>query len=106
MPEEEAFCVLVRLVNDFNIRDFYTPKMVGLQVKNYQLENLIRIECPQVYHHLQIKDVTVSMYASQWFMTMFAYRFPLDIVYRILDTVFAEGSVAILRFSLALVFKF
>lgn len=42
------------------------------------------------------------MYASQWFMTLFSYRFPLDFVYRVLDSVFAEGIEAIFRFALAL----
>lgn len=36
-------------------------------------------------------------------MTIFAYRFPLDLVYRILDIIFAEGSESVLRFSLALI---
>ena len=36
-------------------------------------------------------------------MTMFAYRFPLEMVFRILDIVFAEGYDAVLRLSLALI---
>ncbi len=38
-------------------------------------------------------------------MTLFAYRFPLEMVFRIMDIVFAEGYDAVLRFSLALVQK-
>lgn len=34
---------------------------------------------------------------------MFAYRFPLEMVFRILDIVFAEGYDAVLRLSLALI---
>lgn len=37
------------------------------------------------------------------FMTIFAYRFPLDLVFRILDIIFAEGAESVLRFSLALI---
>jgi hypothetical protein len=37
------------------------------------------------------------------FMTLFAYRFPLEIVFRILDVVLAEGAEAVLRFALALI---
>lgn len=33
------------------------------------------------------------MYASQWFLTIFAYRFPLEFVYRVLDIIFATGIV-------------
>ena len=38
-------------------------------------------------------------------MTLFAYRFPLEMVFRIMDIVMAEGYDAVLRFSLALVQK-
>ena len=37
------------------------------------------------------------------FMTLFAYRFPLDLVYRIMDVILAEGAESVLRFALALV---
>ena len=36
-------------------------------------------------------------------MTLFAYRFPLEMVFRIMDIIFAEGYDAVLRFALALV---
>jgi chromosome segregation ATPase len=36
-------------------------------------------------------------------MTIFAYRFPLELVFRIFDIIFAQGSEAVLRFALALV---
>jgi hypothetical protein len=42
------------------------------------------------------------MFASQWFMTLFAYKFPLDLVFRIYDMVFVEGLEAVLKFALAL----
>ena len=110
MPEEQAFCVLVKLMMEYNFRDLYTPKMLGLQVRNHQFDKLlegisvINVEqFPQVYKHLENQDIKSTMYASQWFMTLFAYRFPLEIVFRILDVIFAEGSQAVLRFALALV---
>ena len=34
-----------------------------------------------------------------------SYRFPLEVVYRILDSVFAEGIEAMFRFALALLNK-
>lgn len=41
------------------------------------------------------------MYASQWFMTLFAYKFPLDLVFRIFDIILAEGIDSIFQFALA-----
>ena len=45
------------------------------------------------------------MYASQWFLTLFAYKFPMSMVVRIVDIVVAEGLEAILRFGVALMKK-
>ncbi|TPX43640.1 hypothetical protein SeMB42_g04653 [Synchytrium endobioticum] len=57
---------------------------------------------PAVNRHLYVKGIKSTVYASQWFMTCFAYRFPLEIVFRILDIIFAEGHEAMFRFALAL----
>ncbi|KAJ3268433.1 GTPase-activating protein [Terramyces sp. JEL0728] len=103
MPEEQSFCVLVKLMNEFDFRDLYGPKMIGLQVRNHQFDKLIEEQFPAVFKHLEKQDVKSTMYASQWFMTVFAYRFPLEIVFRIFDIIFAEGPEAVLRFALALI---
>eukprot|EP00842_Homolaphlyctis_polyrhiza_P000110 jgi/Hompol1/109/HPOL_005225-RA len=103
MPEEQSFCVLVRLMFDYGFRDLFSPKMIGLQLRNYQFDKLVEEQFPAVFRHLVNQDIKSTMYASQWFMTLFAYRFPLDMVFRILDIVFAEGPEAVLRFALALI---
>lgn len=70
MPEEQAFCVTVRLMNDYNFRPLYTPKMIGLQLRNYQFDKLILEQLPDVYAHLKKQDIESSMYASQWFTVL------------------------------------
>jgi hypothetical protein len=49
MPEEEAFAVLVKLMQDYKMRDMYKPTMAELGLCMYQLENLV-----QVQHNLSI----------------------------------------------------
>lgn len=66
MPEEQAFCVLVRLMHDFNFRSLYTPKMTGLQLINFQFDCLILEQFPAVSEHFANMDIQSSMYASQW----------------------------------------
>ncbi|KAJ3100085.1 hypothetical protein HDU96_010469 [Phlyctochytrium bullatum] len=42
-------------------------------------------------------------YASPWFLTLFTYNFPLPLVFRIFDIIFAEGATeTMLRFSIAI----
>ncbi|KAJ8076473.1 GTPase-activating protein [Marasmius tenuissimus] len=45
------------------------------------------------------------MFCSQWFLTMFSYRFPLEIVFRIYDSCLANGIEAMFGFSIALLHK-
>ena len=42
------------------------------------------------------------MYATQWFITLFSYSLPFDVVLRIWDVLMVEGTKAIFRVALAL----
>lgn len=102
MPDEEAFCVLVRLMDSYNLRSHYLADMPGLQLRLYQFDRLVEDILPLLHNHLVRKGIKSSMFASQWFMTLFSYRFPLSLVYRVMDIVLAEGIEAVFRFALAL----
>jgi hypothetical protein len=45
------------------------------------------------------------MFCSQWFLTMFSYRLPLPVVFRIYDTCLANGIEALLGFGIVLLQK-
>ncbi|GAA5867063.1 hypothetical protein JCM3774_004375 [Rhodotorula dairenensis] len=102
MPDEEAFCVLVRLMNAYDLRSHYTPNMPGLQLRLFQFDRLVEELVPSVFLHLLRQGVKSSMYASQWFLTLFGYRLPLELVSSVFDLVFAEGVEALFRFAVAL----
>ncbi|SJX63743.1 related to GYP5-GTPase-activating protein (GAP) [Sporisorium reilianum f. sp. reilianum] len=102
MPDEEAFSTFVRLMKSYDLRGHFTPNMPALQLRLFQFDRLLEDFLPLLHRHLVRNGVKSSMYASQWFMTLFSYRFPLEFVYRILDSVFAEGVEALFRFAIAL----
>ncbi|WFD42125.1 GTPase-activating protein [Malassezia psittaci] len=105
MPDEEAFSTLVRLMQNYDLRGHFIPNMPSLQLRLYQFDRLIEENQPLLHMHFVRRGIKSSMYASQWFMTRTSYRFPLEVVYRILDSVFAEGIEAMFRFALALLHK-
>lgn len=84
------------------MRGHYTPDMGELQLRLFQFEQLMDDTVPLVSKHLRNQGIRSTMYASQWFMTLFAYKFPLDLVFRVFDTILVEGIESILRFSIAL----
>ncbi|CDS00347.1 hypothetical protein, partial [Sporisorium scitamineum] len=74
MPDEEAFSTFVRLMKSYDLRGHFTPNMPALQLRLFQFDRLLEDFLP----------------------------FPLEFVYRILDSVFAEGVEALFRFAIAL----
>lgn len=105
MPEEEAFALLVRLMHHYGLRDLFVQDMPGLHMHLYQFERLLEDLEPAVYCHLHRRGISPHLYATQWFLTLFAYRFPLQLVLRIYDLILSEGLSAILRFGLVLMQK-
>lgn len=79
--------------------------MPGLHRHLFQFERLLEDLEPALYCHLRRRGITPHLYATQWFLTLFAYRFPLQLVLRIYDLIFSEGLSAILRFGLVLMQK-
>ena len=46
------------------------------------------------------------MYASQWFLTLFAVNFSFDVLARIWDIYLLDGEKTIYRFAIAILFKY
>lgn len=93
-------------MNQYHLRDMFIADMPGLHLHLYQFERLLEDFEPALYCHLHRRGVTPSLYATQWFLTLFAYRFPLQLVLRVYDLILSEGlEGAILRFGLALMQK-
>ncbi|KAM7209442.1 Rab-GTPase-TBC domain containing protein [Naviculisporaceae sp. PSN 640] len=105
MPEEEAFCLLVKLMNQYQLRDLFIQDMPGLHKHLYQFERLLEDFEPALYCHLHRRGVSPHLYATQWFLTLFAYRFPLQLVLRIYDLILSEGLSAIIKFGIVLMQK-
>ncbi|XP_062989941.1 rab GTPase-activating protein 1-like isoform X4 [Elgaria multicarinata webbii] len=102
MPEEQAFCVLVKIMYDYGLRDLYKNNLEDLRCKFYQLEKLMQEQLPDLYNHFLEKNLEAHMYASQWFLTLFTAKFPLCMVFHIIDLLLCEGLNVIFNVALAL----
>nr|XP_028588604.1 ecotropic viral integration site 5 protein homolog isoform X2 [Podarcis muralis] len=102
MPEEEAFCVFVKLMQDYRLRELFKPSMAELGLCMYQFEWMIQEQLPELYVHFQAQSFHTSMYASSWFLTIFLTSFPLPIATRIFDIFMSEGLEIVFRVGLAL----
>ncbi|KAI1426808.1 rab-GTPase-TBC domain-containing protein [Xylaria sp. FL1777] len=105
MPDNQAFCVLVRLMEHYDLRSCFLPDLSGLHVRIYQFRELLRQDMPALSSHLDDLQVDPA-YVSQWFLSFFAVTCPLPMLFRIYDVIFAEGaSETIMRVALSLMRK-
>lgn len=103
MDEVDAFSLLVKLMNKYGLREMFVHDMPGLHRSLFLYERLLEDVEPAVYCHLRRRGVPPQLYATQWFLTLFAYRFPLQLVLRIYDLIFEEGlETTILKFGVAI----
>uniref|UniRef100_A0A8C7Z769 Rab GTPase-activating protein 1 n=1 Tax=Oryzias sinensis TaxID=183150 RepID=A0A8C7Z769_9TELE len=92
MPEEQAFSVLVKIMFDYGLRDLFKQNFEDLHCKFFQLERLMQECIPDLYNHFLNVGLEAHMYASQWFLTLFTAKFPLYMVFHIMDLLLCETS--------------
>ncbi|RAL60333.1 hypothetical protein DID88_000109 [Monilinia fructigena] len=105
MGDKQAFCVLVRLMEHYDLRNCFLPDLSGLHVRIHQFRELLKLHLPALSNHLDVLQVEPA-YVSQWFLSFFAVTCPLPMLFRIYDVIFAEGaSETIMRVALSLMRK-
>ncbi|GMR32167.1 hypothetical protein PMAYCL1PPCAC_02362 [Pristionchus mayeri] len=102
MPEEEAFAVLVRLMENYRLRELYKPTMTDLGLCMFQLECIVQEQMPDLFSHFNNMGFDTSMYASSWFLTLFTTTLPLEIANRIMDCFLVEGMEYIFCIAMAI----
>ncbi|CAG2169180.1 unnamed protein product [Oppiella nova] len=68
----------------------------------YQLTRLLYDYMPALYEHFERHDISPTLYAAPWFLTLFASQFSISFVTRLFDILFLMGIEAIFRVSLVL----
>ncbi|KAL8851972.1 MAG: hypothetical protein Q9221_003183 [Calogaya cf. arnoldii] len=102
MADKEAFCVLVRLMEHYNLRSCFLPDLSGLHLRIYQFQHLLKRHLPTLTAHLEGLQVE-PLYVSQWFLSFFAVTCPLPMLLRIYDVILTEGaSETLMRVALSL----
>lgn len=83
LDEKEAYYMLRYLMLDLGLRRQYLPDMAALQVQLYQMARLLRDLHRDLYEHLEGNEISPTLYAAPWFLTLFASQFPLGFVVRV-----------------------
>lgn len=103
LEEKEAYYMLRYLMLELGLRRQYLPNMAALQVQLYQMARLLRDSHRDLYEHLEENEISPTLYAAPWFLTLFASQFPLGFVVRVFDLVFMNGMSMVFRVALSLI---
>jgi len=107
VSEEEAFWLLVYVMNQkpCRMRGLFGVGMSEAHQVLHVAERLIAQFNPKLSRHFDKENIHVTMFATQWLLTMFTSSFPFHIVTRIWDCFILEGWKVAYRFMLALLDK-
>jgi hypothetical protein len=72
----------------------------------YVAEKLLHHYLPRLARHLDKEHVHVTMYATQWLLTLYTSSFKFDLVFRVWDAFLGEGWKIIYRVMLAILQKY
>lgn len=75
----------------------YQDGFETLHLRLYQLDRFIEEYLPELWNHFGEAGVESHMYASQWFLTLFTAKFPLFLVFHILDVFLCQGMKTIFQ---------
>ena len=64
MPEEESFAVLVKIMQDYRMREMFKPSMAELGLCMYQLDTLVQEHIPDLYVHFQSQVGSMKIIAK------------------------------------------
>jgi hypothetical protein len=107
VSEEEAFWLLVQVMNarPCRMRGLFLDGMSEAHQVLYVAERLIEKFLPRLHRHFQREHIHITMFATQWLLTMYTSSFPFDVVTRVWDSFLLEGWKVSYRVMLALLEK-
>eukprot|EP00357_Protocruzia_adherens_P028219 CAMPEP_0114996664 /NCGR_PEP_ID=MMETSP0216-20121206/14450_1 /TAXON_ID=223996 /ORGANISM="Protocruzia adherens, Strain Boccale" /LENGTH=344 /DNA_ID=CAMNT_0002360921 /DNA_START=36 /DNA_END=1070 /DNA_ORIENTATION=- len=102
MGEDDAFWMLASLMKNYKMAGYFKVEMPELGKSFYKHVTLLKQLYPKLHEHFVKHNILSSMYASQWYITVFSLNFRFDAVVRIWDVFLAEGDKILFRVSMAI----
>uniref|UniRef100_A0A3B1K5Q9 TBC1 domain family member 2 n=1 Tax=Astyanax mexicanus TaxID=7994 RepID=A0A3B1K5Q9_ASTMX len=104
--EEDAFWCLVTIVQSLMPQDYYTKTLLGSQADQRVFKDFMAEKLPRLVAHLEEHNVDVSLITFNWFLVVFVESLPSEILLKVWDAFFYEGTKQVIfRYALAL-FKY
>jgi predicted 2-oxoglutarate/Fe(II)-dependent dioxygenase YbiX len=104
LSEEESFWLLVIVMNEepYKLRELFGEDMAGTHEVLYIAEKLLQQFLPKLSQHFETESIHISMFVTQWLLTVYTSTFPFELVSRVWDSFLVEGWKVVYRVMLAL----
>ena len=99
--EECAFWILNSMINKYDMEGFYLNGFPGLEKAFYIMMCILKKHLKKTYDLLVKYQMVPSMFASQWFITVFSVNLRYEILVRIFD-VFLDKYCTSTNYALAI----
>ena len=104
VDEEDAFWLLVHVMCEppCRMRGLFSEGMTEAHQVLHVADRLIHQFHPRLARHFERQQIHITMFATQWLLTMYTSSFPFDVVTRVWDAFLSEGWKVAYRVMLAL----
>ncbi|GAA5915408.1 TBC domain-containing protein [Sporobolomyces salmoneus] len=100
--EEDAFWVLVCIVENILPSDYYTSHLLVSRADQQVLNDLVARLLPSISEHLEEQGVELSAISFGWFLSLFTDVLPIQTLLRVWDLFFIHGTVLLFRVALSI----
>ena len=92
LDEEDAFWMMVAVIEQILPEGYYSTEMIGSQVDQRVVRDLMSERAPKLSAHLEKHDVDTGLVTFSWMLTIFIDTMPTGSMLRIWDVFLHEGS--------------
>ena len=103
LQEEDAFWLLVTVVETLLPKDYFSKSMVGMCTDQLVLARLVELHLPNVHAALQKTQLQLSLVTVPWFLCLYINTFHTEVLLRVWDVFLCEGNKALFRIAVALI---
>ncbi|SNX83440.1 uncharacterized protein MEPE_02147 [Melanopsichium pennsylvanicum] len=100
--EEEAFWVLVCLIEKILPSEYYTSYLLVSQADQRVLIELVSEHMPRLHAHISELGVDLPAITFAWFLSLYTDCLPVETLFRVWDVMFVEGMVILFRVAMAI----
>ena len=100
--EEEAFWVLVSIIEKILPEEYYTSHLLVSQADQRVLMDLMDDILPRLSSHIRDLGVDLPAVTFAWFLSLYTDCLPVETLFRVWDVMFVEGMIVLFRIAVAI----